>query len=184
MQIRAEEALPILERARALAFVDIEAANLNADYGTVVVVSVKPYKGKPVTFTAPPGRDKELLRAVTAEMHKYQCWVTFYGKRYDIPFLNSRLLYHGLPLLERRHHIDMWMVMRMRTHLSRRNQAHLLSWLGTPESKMAVSPNIWSEMAVKPKEKLEILKQRCESDVAGLEAMYERTKFAITEITR
>lgn len=184
MQIRADEALPLLERAGALAFVDIEAANLNADYGTVVVVSVKPYKQPPVTFDAPPGRDRGLVQEVAEELHKYQCWVTFYGRRYDIPFLNSRLLYHGFAPLEKRHHIDMWMVVKMRTHLSRRNQAHLLSWLGTPESKMSVSPNVWAEMAVKPKEKLAILRERCESDVIGLEAMYERCKRAIAEITR
>lgn len=184
MQITAQEILPVLERAKALAFVDIEAANLNADYGTVVVVSIKPYKSKSVTFTAVPGRDKQLLRDVSTELIKYPVWITFFGKRYDIPFLNSRLIYHGLPLLPKHHHIDMWMVMKMRTHLSRRNQAHLLSWLGTPEEKMSVSPTVWSEMSVKPKEKLEILRKRCESDVAGLEAMYERAKGAIGEITR
>lgn len=184
MQLKAEEALPLLELSNKLAFVDIESANLNADFGTCVVVSVKPYNGKPVTFTAPPGRDKQLLRDATAEMHKYQCWVTFFGRRFDVPFLNSRLLYHGLPLLEKRHHIDLWMTMKMRTHLSRRNQAHLLNWLGTPESKMSVSPNVWAEMAVKPSEKLEILRERCESDVIGLQAMYERVKHAISEVTR
>lgn len=184
MQIKAEEFLPIAERARAIAFVDIEAANLNADYGTVVVVSIKPYKAKPTTFTARPGRDKQLLRDVSVEIAKYPIWVTFFGKRYDIPFLNSRLMYHGLPPLPRHHHIDLWMVMKMRTHLSRRNQAHLLSWLGTPESKMSVSPNVWAEMAVKSDEKLEILRQRCESDVTGLEAMYEKAKAYIAEVTR
>lgn len=184
MQIKAEEALPLLEKANSLAFVDIESANLNADFGTCVVASVLPYKGKPTTFTAPPGRDKQLVRDLSDEMAKYQCWVTFYGKRFDVPFINSRLLYHGLPLLPKQHHIDMWAVVRFRTHLSRRNQAHLLNWLGTPEEKMSVSPNVWAEMAVDTPKKLAILKQRCESDVVGLRAMYDRAKIAIQEITR
>lgn len=184
MQITAAEFLPLAERANAIAFVDIESANLNADFGTVVVTSIKPYTGDPVTFTAPPGRDKQLLRDVAKELEKYSVWVTFYGKLFDIPFINSRMLYHGLPLLPKKHHIDMYFVVKSRTHLSRRNQGHILSWLGTPEEKMSVSSSIWAELAVKTPSKLKILKERCESDVIGLQAMYEKAKYAINEVTR
>lgn len=184
MQIRADEFLPIAERAGAVAFVDIEASNLKADFGTVVVVSIKPYKGEPVTFTARPGRDKGLLKKVVKELEKYQVIVTFYGKLFDVPFLNSRLIRHGLPPLDKKHHIDMYFVVRWSTALSRRNQAHLLEWLTTPEKKMSVSPNVWAEMSVNPNEKLAVLKERCESDVAGLEALYGRAKALIREITR
>ena len=184
MQITAQEALPLLERAHSLAFVDIEASNLKADFGTVVVVSIKPYKQKPVTFSAGPGRDSRILREVREEMHKFQCWVGFYSKMFDIPFINSRLLVNGLPPLDKRHHIDMYWVIKSRTALSRRNQAHLLSWLGTPEAKMSVSPSVWADMSVKTPEKLAILCERCESDVTGLEAMYDRCKHLISEIQR
>ena len=179
-----EEFLPIAERAGALAFVDIEASNLKSDFGTVVVVSVKPYKRPPITFSAGPGRDSKILRQVSAELHKYQCWVTFYGKLFDIPFIQSRLLVNGMAPLEKRHHIDLYWVVKSRTVLSRRNQAHLLNWFETPEEKMSVSPNIWANMAVKTPEKLQILRARCESDVTGLEALYEKTKHIIGEITR
>jgi hypothetical protein len=184
MQILAQEFLPIVEQAGKLAFVDIEASNLKADFGTVVVVSIKPYGKKPITFTAPPGRDKTLLKDVSEELHKYALWATFYGKLFDVPYINSRLLVHGLPPLEKRHHLDMYFAIKARTCLSRRNQAHLLSWLGTPESKMSVSPSVWAEMAADPKKALKILAKRCESDVTGLEAMYERAKPFIVELTR
>src|SRR5213592_2031591 len=108
MQIKAEEFLPIAEKAGAVAFLDIEASNLKADFGTVVVTSIKPYGGDPITFTAKPGRDKKLLIAVAAELSKYQAWVTFYGKLFDVPFINSRMLVNGLPPLDKKHHIDMY----------------------------------------------------------------------------
>ena len=184
MQIDAQKFLPIAEKANAIAFVDIEASNLKADFGTVVVVSIKPYGKKPITFAAKPGRDKALLKQVAAELEKYPVWVTFYGKMFDVPFVNSRLLVNGLPPLPKHHHIDMYWVIKLQTALSRRNQAHLLEWLNAPSKKMSVSPNVWAEMAAQPTESLKILKERCESDVTGLEAMYEKTKHLIREITR
>lgn len=184
MQFDAQKFLPIAEKAGALAFVDIEAANLNADFGTVVVVSIKPYLQTPITFHARPGRDKKLLKSVVEVMEEYPLWCTFYGKLYDIPFLTSRLLVNNLPPLPKHHHIDMYWVVRARTHLSRRNQGHILSWLGTPEKKMSVSSSVWANLASDYDTNIKILIERCESDVQGLEAMYDRVKHLITEIQR
>lgn len=184
MQLDAQTFLPIAERANALAFVDIEAANLNADFGTIVTVSVKPYKGKPWTVYCRPGKDKKLVKEVAAEMSKYPVWCTFYGKLFDIPFINSRLLVNNLPPLPKHHHIDLYWVVKSRTHLSRRNQGHILSWLGTTEEKMGVSPNVWANLAADYNKNIKTLVKRCESDVIGLEAMYDRTKHLIGEITR
>lgn len=184
MQIDAQTFLPIAERAGAIAFVDIEASNLKADFGTVVVVSIKPYGEKPKTFSAKPGRDKALMKAVAAELAKYPVWVTFYGKMFDVPFMNSRLLVNGLPPLPKHHHIDMYWVVKLQTALSRRNQAHLLEWLEAPSKKMSVSPNVWASMPANPDASLKTLRERCESDVIGLEAMYEKTKHLVREIAR
>ena len=103
---------------------------------------------------------------------------------FDVPFLNSRLLVNGLPPLPKHHHIDMYLVIKYRTALSRRNQAHLLEWLEAPSKKMSVSPNVWANMAASPETSIPILIERCESDVAGLEAMYNKTKHLIGEITK
>lgn len=185
MQILAQDFLPIAEKAGAICFLDIECSNLKADFGTVVVVSIKPIGKKPVTFTARPGRDKKLLKDVVAELEKYTVIVTFYGKMFDVPFLNSRLLRHGLAPLKKKHHIDMYWVIKNQTVLSRRNQAHLLEWLATPQKKMSVSPNMWAEtLHADTTEGLDILTKRCESDVEGLEAMFQQAKTFIQEITR
>ena len=184
MQVDAQTFLPIAEKAGAIAFVDIEASNLKADFGTVVVVSIKPYGLPPVTFSAKPGRDKALLKQVAAELAKYPVWVTFYGKMFDIPFINSRLLVNEMSPLPKHHHIDMYWIVKLQTALSRRNQAHLLEWLETPQKKMSVSPNVWANMPAEPEASLAVLVERCESDVSGLEALYNRTKHLIREITR
>jgi uncharacterized protein YprB with RNaseH-like and TPR domain len=181
--LKAQEFLPVAERAGAIAFVDIEASNLKADFGTVVVVAIKPYKGEVKVFKARPGRDKSLLKRVAKELAKYQLWVTFYGKLFDVPFLNSRLLANRLPPLPKQHHCDLYWVIKGQTALSRRNQGHLLSWLRTPERKMGVSPNVWAELPAVGGN-LDVLVERCASDVKGLEALYKKVKHLIGEITR
>jgi hypothetical protein len=66
--------------------------------------------------------------------------------------------------------------------MGRRSQEAYLSFLGTEEQKMKVSQNMWSEMGFKIKEHLPIMIQRCESDVTGLQQLYERTRHLIMEI--
>lgn len=183
MQIRPEEILPTLEKAKALCFLDIESTNLKADYGTCLVASIKPY-GSPVqTWTSRPGFDKGLLEEVSRELNNYVVWVTFYGRRFDVPFIQSRLVRHCLPPLPKRHHIDIWQVVKQGTCISRRNQAHLLEWFDLGERKMSLGPDVWAEVAENPKN-VGVLKKRCESDVKGLEQLYDRTKHLIGEITR
>ena len=184
MQIKAQEFLPIAEAAGSIAFVDIEAANLNADFGTIVTTSIKPYKKPPITFSARPGRDKKLLQNVHELMIQYPLWVTFYGKLFDIPFINTRLLVNGLMPLPKNHHLDLYWTVRSGLHLSRRNQGHILNWLGTPEEKMNVGPAVWATLASDYEVNSKILVDRCESDVIGLEAMYEKVKHIVGEITR
>lgn len=184
MQIEATEFLEVAEKAGAVVMLDIEATNLRADFGTTVVVSLKPY-GKPAySFTARPGRDKALLKRVTKELEKYSVWVSFYGKLYDLPFLQSRCMVNGLPPIEKKPHLDLWQLVRSRTALSRRNQAHLLEWLQVPERKLSLSSNVWAELPAKVKVNLDILQQRCESDVEGLEALYDQLKPWVVNITR
>jgi DNA polymerase elongation subunit (family B) len=184
MQIEAQKFLQIAEAAGAIAFLDIESSNLQGEYGSAVVVSIRPYQGSSITFTARPGRDKALLKKVRETLHKYPLWVTYYGKGFDIGFLNTRMLRWGLPPLDRHHHIDLYYVLRYKTLTGRHSQGHLLSWLGTPEQKMSVPATVWSDLAANFDENIAILAERCESDTEGLEALYNKTKHLISEITR
>jgi uncharacterized protein YprB with RNaseH-like and TPR domain len=185
MQIEVADYLRIAEKAGEVAMLDIEATNLKSDFGLIVVVSIKPYKKEPVTFWAKTQyNDKVLVREVAQELNKYQTWVTFYGKRFDIKFIKSRLMYWGMPDLPHKHHIDMYEPFRYFLNPSRRSQAHLLRWLDLPQEKMGVSPDVWARLGENYKERIEVLKERCESDTEGLEALYERGKHLLKNIHR
>jgi RNase H-like protein len=185
MQIEAQRFLDIAERASAIAFFDLESTGLNCDYNSVLCVSVKPYGVSPMSFAVKrPGFDSKVVRDARDFLAEFPLWVSYYGRGFDVLMLNGRLLKHGDEPLPKHHHLDMYYCMRYRVNTGRRSQAHLLEWLGTPEKKMTLSPDEWNAVQRDPRTHMPILIERCESDVAGLEALYKRTRHLVAEISR
>lgn len=182
MKIDCQDYLDMAEKAKNLVFFDIESNGLNADYNSTLVVSFKPYGEKPYSMTVKQvGNDQKLVREVRDELAKYHCWVSYYGKGFDVKFLNTRLLKWGLRPLDKRHHIDLYFVLKAHTKMSSKSMARFASLLNLDEQKMSVSPNVWSEFTFKP-EHLDTMVQRCESDVSVLEELYKHVRHLIRDI--
>lgn len=150
----------------------------------MLVVSVKGYNSKPVTFTVKqPGNDQRIVREAKEELEKYTVICGYYSKGFDIPMLNTRLLkWNQLPI-KKLLHIDMYYSLKYNLLTARRSQGHLLSWLETPEEKMTVGADMWNQILNDPEGKpMKVMVERCESDVAGLQALYNRTRHLIKEI--
>lgn len=183
MKIDSQEFLDLVEETRQLAFVDIEATGLKGDYNSILVISIKPYKEPAKSFfIKQAGNDRAVVREAIAEMNKYSCWVTYYGKGFDIPMINTRALKWELAPLKKKPHLDMYYTLKANLITARRSQGHLLSWLELPEQKMSVSADMWAQVVNNPAKVMPIMIDRCESDVEGLEALYCRTRHLIREI--
>lgn len=145
-------------------------------------VSIKPFGKKPYTFSIKAlGNDQKVIREVKDELEQYHCWCTFYGKGFDVPMLNTRLLKWGHEPVSSRHHIDMYFMLKSNTNLASRSMAAAAGFLQTPEQKMPVPAIVWSEVGFKP-ENMKILVTRCESDTAVLEDVYKKTRHLIKDI--
>lgn len=185
MQLDPQEYLDLVEGAGKIVFVDIETTGLRGDYNSVLCVSVKPYGQSPHTFSIKQvGNDQRVVRDVKKDLESYSAWVTYYGKGFDVPMLNTRLLKWGQLPIDKRVHLDMYYSLKSNLLTARKSQGHLLDWLATPEQKMSVSASVWSEMAFKLKDHLPIMIERCESDVAGLEALYRKTRHLVRDLKR
>lgn len=185
MQIEAQRFLRLVEKAKQIAFIDIEATGLRGDYNSVICVSVKPFGQKPTTYAIErPGMDRAVVKAAKEALEEFDLWVTYFGKGFDIPMLNTRLLqWRGMPIAKR-HHLDLYWTLKSNLLTARRSQGHLLSWLQTPEQKMGVSAEAWNEVLRNPARAVPKMIRRCESDTAGLESLYVRTRHLVQEITR
>ena len=184
MKIEAQDFLRLCENNHSLAFLDIEATNLKADYGSALVVSIKPYNQTAITFSVlQPGNDQKIVRQASELLAEYDCWVTYYGKGFDVPFLNTRLLKWGYKPIPKRPHLDLYFSIQPKLLMSRKSQAQLLGFLQTYEQKMGLSPNVWTDVLHDPKA-MKIMIARCESDVKGLQAGYDKVKHLVAEIKR
>lgn len=185
MQVETKTFLKLVEAANSICFVDIESTGLRGDYNSVLVVSIKPYHSDPITLRINQlGHDQKVVREAKEILEDFDCWVTYYGKGFDIPMINTRLLKWKQNPIDKRLHLDMYFSLKANILTARKSQGHLLNWLGTPDQKMSVGADSWSEMGFKMDEHMPIMVDRCESDVRGLQGLYDRTKHVITEIKR
>jgi len=185
VKVETEAYLRLIEKAGTLGFIDIEATGLRGDYNSVLVVSIKPFGKKATSFAVKqPGNDQRVVREAKEAMEALDCWVTYYGKGFDVPMLQTRLLKWGSSPIAKRHHIDMYYTLKSNLLTARRSQGHLLSWLGTPEQKMTVGADVWNAIIEDVDGNMPTMIKRCESDVAGLEGLYVRTKHLIRDISR
>lgn len=186
MQVDVQNYLDLVEKSNTLGFFDIESTGFRGDYNSILVGSIKHFNSRPTTYKiSQPGNDKGLARALKDHLEMLDVWVTYYGKGFDIPMLNTRLMKWGYKPVVKRPHLDLYYSLKSHLNTSRKSQAHLLSWLGTPEQKMGVSADVWNEIISDPKGKpMKIMVERCESDVVGLQDLYTRTRHVVADLKR
>lgn len=185
MQIETQDYLPFVEAANKICFFDIEATGLKGDYNSILCITILPFTGDPTTFSVKQlGNDQRVVREAKEFLSQYHCWTTYYGKGFDKPMLNTRLLKWGHDPLPTRHHIDMYYSLKANILTGRRSMGHLANWLGTNEQKMDVPVNAWNEMAFKMNEHMPVMIERCESDCRALRDLYNKTKHLIKDIKR
>jgi uncharacterized protein YprB with RNaseH-like and TPR domain len=114
--------------------------------------------------------DKEVCKELFKVLSKADRWITHNGKRFDVRFLNVRLLKHGLPLLPPmgKQHIDTceltWKNLAMRASLKNVSEFFKLKNKKTP-----VNLQTWTQAAAGDKKALKEVVKHCESDVLMLE---------------
>lgn len=165
-----------------MAIWDLETSGLEADYGDILLCTVKPYRGECKTLIADRwNKDRKLVREAKEELEKYDILVAHNGKMFDLLFINTRLLYWNHEPLERRHHLDTYWQLKNKLRISSKSQAQINSFLELPEQKMHISPSTWRN-ALDDKKAMKQLIARNQSDCIGLEQMYDRIKHLVRNI--
>ena len=160
----------ILEN-KTFAMVDIESTQLDADFGRLICVGIKPLHGDPIMLQSLKG-DKKLAVRAAKEIRKYDYIVTYFGTRFDLPFLTTRLMVAGNPSLGLLRHVDVYYTVRSQLKLAANRQAMAVLSLFGKADRTDVVGKIWAAASEGDKEAVDYIVSHCEADLYDLEKLF------------
>ena len=169
---------------------DIESSDLTADFGKIFCICYK-WLGEPKVHTISVFdynklqkgggwkggilSDMEVVRDFAKVMNTAELQVTWYGKRFDYPMLQTRLLKYGLKPCANVAHIDGYDIARHRIRLKSNRLQRLCDFLGL-EDKTALKPQVWVDAITGHIPSLKYIIRHCKQDVKVLEDVYKKIR--------
>lgn len=163
-----------------ICFFDLETSNLNANFGFILCAGWKFLGEKQVycskisdykLYKSDPTNDRELVKATAAALSEADLWVGHYASRFDVPYLNSRLLHHGLAPMPKTPLIDTWRVAKYGLRLNSNRLQTVCEFLGL-EDKTPIKGPHWVKAMAGNKSSLKYIVDHCIQDVLVLEQAY------------
>jgi uncharacterized protein YprB with RNaseH-like and TPR domain len=165
-----------------IAYFDVETSNLSSDFGTVLCYSLK-HKDGLISNSLTPQEIKDgtydlrLLTDLCVDLRKFHRIITWYGYKFDIPFVRSRAILHKLdfPLYKEVYHTDAYQRAKIliRTLHSKRLGV-VASFYGIRAKEHPLNPTIWLRCLSGDQEALNFVQTHCDEDSASLEAVWKR----------
>lgn len=164
-----------------IGFLDIETSNLKADFGIVLAWCLLNDNGDIIWGTIDKEldidtgtEDKRLIASCIGAMKFYDRIITHYGTYFDIPFLRSRALIHGLAFPEygTLWHTDTWKMAKRTLCFHSNRQNCIAEGLYGKTQKTRISHPAWRKaMLGDDRAALEVL-DHCKKDVSELRKNY------------
>lgn len=159
---------------------DIEATNLNANFGFILCIGYKWLDEKKVhilsindfpAYERDKTSDRGLVKEFSRIYNSAQVVVGHYSTRFDTPYINARLLYHNLPPLGPVRHIDTWRISRDKLRLNS-NRLNTIGEFFEFPSKTPVHGPHWVRATAGNPRSLHYIERHCIRDIEVLEATY------------
>jgi uncharacterized protein YprB with RNaseH-like and TPR domain len=162
---------------------DCETTNLSASFGTLLAIAYK-WHGKPRVYVptildySPKGMldDGPLVRDFLEVYCRADYTVAHYGSRFDLPYLQTKCLKHGLGPAPNIPLIDTWRVARDNFKLHSNRLAAWLEYLDCQHEKRAMRTDDWLHAAHGCPKAMKAVKERAKYDVLALEEVFDRMR--------
>jgi uncharacterized protein YprB with RNaseH-like and TPR domain len=167
----------IPNKEERIGYLDIETSNLNADYGIVLCYCIKVHNRKKIFVRAIKRKelysgvfDKELLKDCVRDMRKFDRIITFYGARFDIPFLRTRSVALGtdFPHYGEINHTDIYPIIKYKFKLHRNRLMNSCETIVGKTDKTVISPTHWLRCLQGHTQDMKYVVDHCERDVHDL----------------
>jgi hypothetical protein len=175
---------------------DLETGNLSADLSSIICFGWKILGSKNThckntwDFKGWNSKlfkmydDKELCKYIYNILSGADGMITHYGAGFDLKFLNTRLLYHGLPPLPPILNIDTWWVAKTKLKLCSNRLDNAAATFGRPQKTNIVEEarnrgldinhkwHLWVMVSLGNKVAFRLMSDYCKQDVDVLEQLY------------
>lgn len=162
---------------------DIESSNLAANFGFPLCVGymwLNDKKAQAPSLIEYPGSnntdDSKLMQHMYDVMVEADQWVTWYGKKFDIPFLQSRMLKHGIGVLPPTPHVDGWEIARNKLKLNSNRLKSVENFLELEEkfgiAKTELKPEMWIRAMAGDHKAMKYIQEHAIQDVLVLKEAY------------
>ncbi len=166
-----------------IGFLDIETSQLNAEFGFMLTWSIKRFGGNVASDYVRESDfdnwnfDKRITKSIINEMKKYNILYTYYGSRFDIPFIRSRALkYHlSFPIQNQIIHRDLYYIIRNKLALPNNSLRAVTHFLGI-NGKTDLSSDMWTKAAYGDRKSIKYILYHNIKDVEILEKLYIKVR--------
>lgn len=129
--------------------------------------------------------DKALVDAYAQALSRYDVLVSWNGKLFDVPIIQSRLAYHGLPRLDLNMHVDlMYYATGQFNRLGRRSLQNVSEYFEVSNQKTPLRVRQWDGAMAGKAEEYEKIVEHCDADVLVLRDVFQHLKRHVRQIHR
>ncbi|MEM2909626.1 MAG: ribonuclease H-like domain-containing protein [Nitrososphaerota archaeon] len=165
-----------------ICFLDVEATSLEADVGIIVGAGLMEDNGRFSYISVNrPELEKDKLKELLGRLEQYHIIVTWNGKSFDIPFLVSRIIKHGLKVesLLSAYHLDMAELVRNNLKLSRTDLFHVSKFLGIRKDVTTLGqdvPGLYVKAMKGDRVAVKRIEMHCKDDLNVLRLIFLRLR--------
>lgn len=166
----------------SIGFFDIEATSLNASFGFALTYCIKKFGGAVLKRTVTPKDitqhryDRSLCEQFLDDLGDFSRVVTYYGSRYDIPFMRTRCLSHDLdfPPFGSVFHTDLYYQVRSKLKLHSNRLEAACTAFGIEAKGHKLTPMLWRDAGTGCDKALAHVLAHNEEDVVSLEGLWRK----------
>lgn len=162
-------------------FLDIECTDLNADIGHIVCIDYKfndENKVHHLGLLDYPGKDlnddSKLLKAFEPAYEQADLIVHQFGDFYDLPFIRTRRLIHGMLPMPEVKTVDTWRIAKKKLKFGSNRLERFIDALDCPYKKTPISLKLWQDARIGKPAAFKYIHEHCKNDVLSLEWVYNK----------
>ena len=171
--------------APRVGFLDIETSNLDANFGIILTYAIRDQASGSILcdsinktdigMFSPDKSDVRLVKNLVEDIQKFDRLVTYYGKRFDIPFIRTRALIDGVdfPYFGSIKHDDVYFWAKYKLKLNSNRLDVVARTLFGDTEKNHIEYKYWVGGTRGDEESLEYILDHNVRDVNELERVYD-----------